>query len=319
MKRNVLITVLVVVLLTVVFFMVKDLFKDKISEKNSYNHAIDSSATIDSSLFAYKEIKQIKPAINELKAIAIDAHDNVYVTGLEKVIVYDSKGDVKKEINFGDTAYAITISPENEIYLGVRNHIEVWDTTGILIKKWKPRNINSLITSIAINNSSVFVADFTEKNVHHYNRAGKWLKNIAEKDADKGIPGIVLPSPYFDILWGRDNELWVANPGRHSLEAYDDKGNLISSFTKASMDVDGFCGCCNPSNIAMLSDGCFVTAEKALERVKVLSPEGDLKYVVAGPKDFEKGTKGLDLAVDSKDRIYVLDPVRKMIRIFTRK
>ena len=113
MKRNVLITVLVVVLLTVVFFMVKDLFKDKISEKNSYNHAIDSSATIDSSLFAYKEIKQIKPAINELKAIAIDAHDNVYVTGLEKVIVYDSKGDVKKEINFGDTAYAITISPEN--------------------------------------------------------------------------------------------------------------------------------------------------------------------------------------------------------------
>jgi len=85
------------------------------------------------------------------------------------------------------------------------------------------------------------------------------------------------------------------------------------------MQLDGFGGCCNPSHVAMLSDGSFVTSEKGLERVKIHLPSGDFKSVVAAPSQFDEGTKGLDLAVDSKDRILVLDPSRKMVRIFELK
>ena len=41
--------------------------------------------------------------------------------------------------------------------------------------------------------------------------------------------------------------------------------------------------------------------------------------VVAGPDQFTEGTVGIDLAVDSKNRIYVLDPMRKQVRIFEKK
>ena len=82
------------------------------------------------------------------------------------------------------------------------------------------------------------------------------------------------------------------------------------------MQLDGFSGCCNPSHIAMLSNGSFVTSEKGIERVKVHLPSGDFKCVVAGPKQFEPGTVGLDLAVDSGDRIYVLDPKKKEVIIY---
>jgi hypothetical protein len=38
--------------------------------------------------------------------------------------------------------------------------------------------------------------------------------------------------------------------------------------------------------------------------------------VVANSGSFTEGTRGLDLAVDSKGRIVVLDPERKQVRIF---
>jgi hypothetical protein len=41
--------------------------------------------------------------------------------------------------------------------------------------------------------------------------------------------------------------------------------------------------------------------------------------MVAVPSQFEPGTKGLDLAVDSHERVLVLDPWKKQVRIFVRE
>jgi len=62
-----------------------------------------------------------------------------------------------------------------------------------------------------------------------------------------------------------------------------------------------------------------VTSEKGIERIKIYSPLGDFRCIVATPAAFNEGTKGLDLAVDSKDRILVLDPERNQVRIFVMK
>jgi hypothetical protein len=51
----------------------------------------------------------------------------------------------------------------------------------------------------------------------------------------------------------------------------------------------------------------------------VYGPDGIYKYLVASPDSFEEGTRGLDLAVDSQERILVLDPVKKKVRIFVKK
>ena len=96
------------------------------------------------------------------------------------------------------------------------------------------------------------------------------------------------------------------------------------------MSVEGFCGCCNPSNIAILADDSFVTCEKGLARVKIYDPEGSFVGVVAGPEQFgvtahicvtpEQCLKGgFDVAVDSQDRIFILDTINNVVKIFTRK
>jgi hypothetical protein len=85
------------------------------------------------------------------------------------------------------------------------------------------------------------------------------------------------------------------------------------------MDIERFCGCCNPGHIAILQDGSFVTAEKGIARVKIYNRLGQLVAVVAGPEKFMEGTVGMDLAVDSRNRIYVLDPKRHCVRIFEKK
>jgi hypothetical protein len=82
------------------------------------------------------------------------------------------------------------------------------------------------------------------------------------------------------------------------------------------MDIEGFCGCCNPTHFAFLPDGSFVTSEKGIPRVKVYDRLGRLAAVVAGPDRFREGVQGLDLAVDQTERILVLDPARRAVRVF---
>jgi hypothetical protein len=155
--------------------------------------------------------------------------------------------------------------------------------------------------------------------VYRYDHNGKLFNRIGEKDPENKIPGFIIPSPYFDVAIGRKGELWVANTGRHELEQFTPDGKLVTSWGKASMTIEGFCGCCNPSHFAILSDGSFVTSEKGIERVKIYSSGGSLDCVVATPEKFEEGTRGLDMAVDQKGRILVLDPVKKQVRIFVKK
>ena len=289
------------------------------SDKNVYEYKLDHFNKVDSSVVDYKEVQQIVPNIEILKAVAIDNQDNIYVTGKDKIIIYDSKGYLIKEINTGVDALTINIGQNDNIFLGVKDHIEIWDSNGNHKNSWETLNPKVIITSIAIQDSSVFVADAGNKIVYHYDLDGNILNEIGRKDSLAGIQGFIIPSPYFDLAIGRDGELWVVNSGRHQLESYNKDGRQISSWKKTSMQLDGFSGCCNPSHIAILPDGSFVTSEKGIVRVKIHEPSGKFRNVVATPQQFNKGTRGLDLAVDSDNRIIVLDPKKRLIRIFEKK
>jgi hypothetical protein len=85
------------------------------------------------------------------------------------------------------------------------------------------------------------------------------------------------------------------------------------------MTLDGFCGCCNPSHLALTPDGKFITSEKGLPRVKVYDRAGRFECVVAGPDRFARDTVGLDVAVDSTGRILVLDPAAGAVRVFEKR
>jgi len=317
MKQKLIILLALLLLLVVVIFMIKDFFFDPDqNQKNPYAYELDEFRNVKNEQVCYKEVQAFEPGLQRLKGLAVDDSNRIYISGSGKLLIYEKNGILLTEINTSNEAGCITIGPDGKIYMGVKDHIEILNRTGEKLKVWKSTNEKSLITSIAVTDSEIYIADAGNKIVYQYNLSGELLNKIGRKNKEKGIPGFFIPSPYFDLLVGRDDELWVVNPGRHTFEAYNKNGELISSWKRTSMQLDGFSGCCNPSHIALLSDGSFVTSEKGLVRVKIHSPSGDFKCVVAQPDQFEKETRGLDLAVDSEDRVIVLDPMRKQVRIF---
>lgn len=319
MNKRISLILAVVFLLALIIVMSWDLFfKNENQSGNPYEYKLDNLKNIDTTLLCYKEIQSIPIKDTQVYGISLDSEDNIYVSGDNIVMSFNKQGEEISHFNVEGSANCITVAKDGEIYLSFKDHIEIWNKKGKLLQKWDTINSVAYITSIAIDSTSVFLADAGNKIVHQYNKKGELINKIGKRNKDAGILGFFIPSPYFDVVLGRDGEIWAINTGRHNFEAYDKEGNLISSWKKRSMTIEGFSGCCNPSHVAMLSDGSFVTTEKGLVRVKVHRANGDLKCVVAKPEHFEEGTRGLDVAVDSKDRIIILDPERKMVRIFVR-
>ena len=320
MKQNrLIILVATILILAMVGFMAYDFFSEDKQAKNIYEFNIDDYKNVNPQLISHTEILQIIPKNKNLHGICVDINDNIYAVGDSVIDIFDPSGIFLREIKTNSNGLCITVDEMQNIYIGATDHIEIWNPDGELISSWNPVSDKSILTSIAIEDTNVFAADAGNKILYRYNTKGNLINQIGKKDSLNGIQGFVIPSPYFDIAIGRDNEVWAVNSGRHQLESYKPNGSLISSWKKTSMGLDGFSGCCNPSHIAMLSDGSFVTSEKGLVRIKIHKPSGEFTSVVAASDKFEKGTRGLDLAVDSKDRVIVLDPKKGIIRIFQSK
>ena len=190
---------------------------------------------------------------------------------------------------------------------------------------------DAVLTSIAVSKSDVFVADAGNRVVLRYDTAGKLIKSIGRKDENRNIPGFVIPSPYFDLAIGSDGLLRVVNPGRHRIEAYTFDGDLEFWWGQFSTSIEGFCGCCNPVNFAILEDDSFVTCEKGLIRAKIYDPDGKFVGVVAGPEQLVEGgasrvctttaecqAGGFDAAIDMQGRVLVLDTIKNVVRTFVK-
>jgi hypothetical protein len=283
---------------------------------NQFEYDIDAYKQGEQNLIHYQEVQTLDVIAENMVAIAIGKNDQLFLTADESVIIYNQQGSRVNTFSSGGMAHCIAVDEQNSVYLGISDFVEVYDSSRVKKATWPSLGSKAILTSIAVSNDHVYVADAGNLIVWKYDKDGTLLGKIGEKNAAKDIPGFIIPSPYFDVAIDPDGFLWVANTGRHSLENYTSEGGLRSSWGFYSMTVDGFCGCCNPSHIAIMDDGSFVTSEKGLARVKIYNRLGQLESLVALPNQFDDGSEGLDLTIDSNQRIYVLDPNRKQIRIF---
>ncbi len=297
-----------------------------------YLYEID--AKIDPNLILYEESAQpISTGFTDSSGIALDSQGSIYIVGDKAIRVFTGSGNLLDEIELTDVPRCLTVAGDGRIYVGMKNHVEVYNDDGKRLATWDSLGNDAVLTSIAVSKNDVFVADAGNRIVLRYDTSGKLINRIGAKDKARNIPGFVIPSPYFDLAVGRDGLLRVVNPGRHRIEAYTFEGDLEFFWGKFSnVDVKGFCGCCNPANFAILDDESFITCEKGLTRVKIYDAEGTFVGVVAGTEQLiEGGTAhicyfpeqcragGFDVAVDSQGRILVLDTIKNVVRIFTRK
>ncbi len=282
--------------------------------------------TTDPELILYKEEKPvINTGFEKARVIAVDANDQIYVTGDQSVRAYDASGKALPfTIQLDKEISALSIADDGTLYVGVSDHVEVFDANGQRKSVWETLEPKSIVSSIGIAGENVFLADAGARTIHHFKTDGTKQKDFGE---------FVLPSFYFDLAVADENRLKVAHTGKHRLETYDFDGNLLSWWGEFSMkEIEKFCGCCNPVNFALLPDQQgYVTCEKGITRVKQYSNNGNFLGVVAGPEQFTKhdlqcdrpdacfNPIGLDVAVDSQGRVLVLDSTTKEIRIFVKK
>jgi len=299
----------------------------------SFQDEIDELARIDPNLILYEESGEpFKTGFAASRAIAVDDRATVYVAGDNQVRLFSRTGTPSGAIEPAGAPSAVAVTPDGIAYIGVMDHIEIYDPNLKRTASWQSLGADAAITGIAVSEEGVFVADAGNGVVVHYDVEGKVVNHIGRKDPDRDIGGLVLPSGYFDLVAPKNGLLRVANPGRRRIETYTLDGDLEFFWGESSAAVEGFCGCCNPMNIAALPKGGFVTCEKGLTRVKIYSSDGVFTGVVAGPEQLTEPGAALvselpnqsevawfDVAVDARGHVYILDTIKNRVRIFTRK
>jgi hypothetical protein len=328
MKQKMIIGFSILLLLAVIVFIFFDLFNGPSRKtENPEIYSIEKLKKIDTSQICYKEAGQIKTTLSSFSGIVVDDNLNVYVCSDREVQIFNRDWKRISEFVVDSNVICITLGTNKEIYLGVGNHLETFDLTGKRTGIWKAFKINSYLTSIAAIGKGVFASDAENEIILRYDKNGNLLNTIGKKDKAKGIDGFIIPSMYFDVAAGPDNELWAANTGRHELQCFSPEGELVSSWGLATMQLEGFAGCCNPVHFAILPDGQFVTYEKGLDRIKIYDQSGKYVCVVSGPAKIDEkslttcsvGSPVHDLAVDKEGKIYALDGEKMLIRLFIRK
>jgi hypothetical protein len=272
-----------------------------------FTYDISAYTKTDPALLLYNETGKFPTGFREPKCLAISG-DTILVGGDKALKTFDKTGKLLNTRELPALPHAVTagglVAFKNRFAkasYGDRAHL----------------------TAIAQTGDTIYVADAGNREVLRCDPTGKIVSRIK---------GFAVPSPYFDLHIGPDGLLWVVNPGKHRIEAYNPDGTLELSWGATGMAIENFCGCCNPVYMARLPDGKFVTSEKGLNRIKIYDMKGKFIGVVAGVeqlvKDLELAKKacancqigfGFPVACDSAGRVLALDPATKEVRIFTMK
>ncbi len=268
-------------------------------------------------LVSFAEVAVISTGLEEVHALAAGPDGGIYVGGAHQLLVLDRDGDRLGATELPAASSCLTVSPAGDVYVGLGDHVAVYDAAGVSHATWEPPEPEALLTSVAVTERVVFVADARHRTVWRYGPDGRLRGRIEAQALRSEKPAFIIPSPYFDVAIGKDGLLRVAHTGRHRIETYWDDGTLVSAWGQASFEVDGFSGCCNPAHFAVLPDGRFVTSEKGIARVKVYSTFGELQSVIADETTLGEDPSARDVATDPSGRVLVLDPFSRTVHVYS--
>ena len=260
----------------------------------------------------------IKPSLSNLTALAVGRDDRLAVGSNSGVEVLKSNGERLSVFGVDEPVHCLAVAPDGDLLVGLKDHIEIYAANGVRKAVWKCPEPKAELTSLSMSSNAVYAADHVNRVVWRFSWSGDVLGQIRGRDATSAKSGFVVPSAFFDVAVAADQSVWVANPGMHRLEHFTPEGMFLSCWGSESLQPDGFCGCCNPSNIALTPGGNFVTSEKHIVRVKLYDHDGLFTGIISGQEDWAKDAVGLDLAVDSRGRIYVLDPCADVVRWYSK-
>lgn len=296
---------------------------------NPWRYDVEQLRRVDPKLLGYTREGGFPVEHPASRRVVYGPDGRLFIAAGPSVLVFSREGQRVGAVRVGDQVRCLRVAPDGRLWVGLRDHVRVVTVEGEEIARWPAFSGSPFLTGLALGGEDVFVADSGNRVVYRCDRQGRVQLRLGEKNPDRAIPGLILPSPFLDVEVGEDGLVRVNNPGRHKVEVYTREGDLELSWGRPGVAIDSFCGCCNPVGIALLPDGAVVTAEKGLPRVKVFRAAGEMETVVAGPDDFapvtsearasiptDTGHDGLDVAVDGSGRVAVLDRVGGAVHFY---
>jgi WD40 repeat protein len=306
MKSKLLAYASLLIILAFIGFMIYDSAKPEkitITQPDSYARVEDS----------WQIAGELTVKEGALKAVAVSPDGSVFVAGGSFVSCYDTS--LSKAVwTFNPESPVTALAYKNGIlYASTIDQILLISNDGKLSGEWGPYDQGCIITSVTANGSRVAFADAGNKKVYVLDNGGE-VVNMAGHDE----PSFVLPSAYFDVFLNEDNSFFVANTGHRRVELRNEEGLMESSFGEAGLAPEAFCGCCNPSHFVKIPGG-FATAEKGLNRIKILDEKGVFVEMVSSKNDFRAAVP-LDIAASADGKtIYGANPDDSKLYIFKRK
>jgi sugar lactone lactonase YvrE len=249
-------------------------------------------------------------------AMAAGADGMLHVAGPGELQTLDRTGTLVRTVRLKGAPTALATGVDGRLLVGYPDHVTQIAPGTSVEQTWVSLGEPARIAALAMTNSIVFITDGGNARVWIFDGSGTLRGIIGAPAAGVDRSHFLLPGQAFDTAAAPDGSFWVTNPGWRRIENYGTDGVLRASWGKSGMAPDSFCGCCNPSHIAVLDDGRLVTAEKGLVRVKVFRPDGTFIGLVAGPDRFRSDTEIVDLAVDDAGTVLVLDRAARAIRRF---
>jgi len=273
---------------------------------------------IDEVETAFEETGQIVPDFDEAKALETDADGNLYISGKNTIAVFDQAGKETSRIAVDGTPTCLELAPNGQLLVGMGDHVLVLAPDRSPLATWTDLSERTHISAIAADEENVYLADGGSRIVLRVDYDGTVVGSFGKADEARDIPGLEAPSAHFDVAFDNDGQLWVVNPGKLGLERYRDNGDIVTTWYRPDVTrLDSFSGCCNPMQIAFNSKGRLITGEKGPVRIKIFEvTSGSFEELVVGSSAFHVPQQIGDLVVDSSDRILVLDPRKKAVRIF---
>jgi hypothetical protein len=259
----------------------------------------------------WKISAELPVEVGSLTSVSSSAKGSIYVGGDSFVLCYDS--DLKSTWTL-KTPYPVTAlsASGDTLFAATMDLLLVISSDGKIMDEWGPFEDKGFITSVTSNRSYVAFADAGNKMVFVLDKNGQ-VKYLVGQSGEK----FVVPSPYFDVSLDTDNDLFVANTGMRRIEKRSIDGDIESYFGEPGTAPESFCGCCNPAHMISVPQG-FVTAEKGINRIKVLSKTGQFVEFVSSNNNFMVSMP-LDLASADGKTIYAANPADSKLYVFTRK
>jgi hypothetical protein len=246
-----------------------------------------------------------------LTSVAVDKTGNIYLGGDSYVISLDKNLSKKWALKTEVKITALTVYNDT-LYASTLENIYLISNSGRLLDEWGPYEAGSIITSISVNKNFIAFADAGVKRVFLLKKNGEVSAMMGQADEK-----FIIPSPYFDVVVNEDDTVYIANTGKRRVEKWTKDGKLISFFGVPGTAPGAFAGCCNPAHFA-IADQHFITAEKGINRIKMLDKKGGFIEFISSENKFMASIP-LDIALSDGETIYAANPSDSKLYLFKRK